>query len=421
MTEHILNLVKGIAEFTSVYWFSKCMKTLLCGLCLIPIILLARKVLRKKSAVLSCYLWLLLVPMTLMGMSKLFYQRYFWYVTGYLGKYAKFWHGYLYFGVMFALLLRFFIKNIRFRRALKKMPQIYDTSVTNSNIKNIKIYASDMDASPFSSGIIRPYIVVPKAVWERLDEESRRVIIAHELAHIRLGHIVLLTLMKLLTFLWWINPMIYLCEKLLKEDIEQACDAYTIAGTGITKYAYGCVLLEMAEHFCGRTDVAVASFINRNDFDTLKARIKGIGVQTVDKKRIFRQRRIGFAAALCIVLLASGVIAATSYPRYSVINEIYVYGEDLRPIANDTPAINEAFCVENRTLFINAEAFERFLEEECISDKYIYVSFGTVMKLPGFGGGGDVVMVNARDIDDTFSITAPTLENRLVELLLKCI
>ena len=39
------------------------------------------------------------------------------------------------------------------------------------------VYASEIDASPFSGGIISPYIVVPKGVWESLDEKSRDVII----------------------------------------------------------------------------------------------------------------------------------------------------------------------------------------------------------------------------------------------------
>lgn len=419
MSDDILEMIKGIADFSSIYCFSKCMKTMLCGLCLIPVLLLIHRTLRKKSAILCCYLWTLLVPMAFMGMSKLFYQRYFVYVTAYLAKYTKAWYGYLYFGVMFALIMVFIIKNIRFRRTLKRMPQIYDTSVI---IGRAKIYITDIDASPFSGGIIRPYIVVPRDVWERTDQKSRDVVIRHELAHINLGHIVLLTVFRLLTYIWWINPMIYLCERMLKEDIEHACDEYTVADAGITKHAYGCVLIGLAEHFCKNTNIAVASFIERNDFRALKERIQYIGARKADKNEVILQKRAGIALALASVLLLVAGIAMTSYSRYTVLEEIYVYGEDMREIACDTAAVNEAFRVEDRKLYIDAEGFERFLREEQVSDEYVYVSFGTVMKLPGFGGCGDAVMVNVAgtgDPDDLFYLSADTIENRLAEIFLK--
>jgi len=421
MSDNFFTILKGIAEFTSVYCFSKCMKTLLCGSCLIPVILLIHRALKKKSAIFCCYLWTLLIPTAFMGMSRLFYQKYFVYVTAYLAKYGKAWCGYLYFGVMLMLTALFIVKNIRFRRALKKMPYIYDTNVTK---QKIKIYVSNMNASPFSGGIIRPYIVVPKDVWERLDQKSREVILYHELTHIKLGHIVLLTVFRLLTFLWWINPMIYLCERMLKEDIERACDEYTIAGTGITKYAYGCVLFGLAEHFCKTANVAVASFVDRTDFAALKERIRYISEGKANKNRVFLQKRVGIALALAISLLSTAVIVMTSYPKYTILEEIYVYGEDMREIACDTPAVNKAFRVEGKKLYIDEESFERFLREENISDEYVYVSFGTVMKLPGYGGCGDVVLVctdDAGDTDDAVSLASDRIENRLVEFFLKYI
>ncbi|MBD5470547.1 MAG: M56 family metallopeptidase [Lachnospiraceae bacterium] len=421
MSDDILKMIKSIADFASIYCFSKCMKTLLCGLCLIPVLLVVHRILRKKSAILCCYLWTLLVPMAFMGMSKLFYQRYFVYVTAYLAKYTKAWHGYLYFGVMFALFMVFIIKNIYFRRTLKRMSQIYDTSVIN---ERVKIYVSDINASPFSGGIIRPYIVAPRDVWERLDQKSRDVVIRHELAHINLGHIVLLTVFRFLTYIWWINPLIYLCERMLKEDIEHACDEYTIADAGITKHAYGCVLIGLAEHFCQNTNIAVASFIEQNDFRALKERIQYIGAGKADKNEVIFQKRVGIALALASVLLLSAGIAMTSYSRYTVLEEIYVYGEDMRQIACDTAAVNEAFRVEDKKLYIDAEGFERFLQEEQVSDEYVYVSFGTVMKLPGFGGCGDVVLVDVAgtgDTDDVLYLSSDTIENRLAEIFLKYI
>lgn len=414
MGNNILTAFREMARFASIYCFSKCIKTLLCGLCLIPVMLLIHRALWRKSAVLSCYLWLLLVPMAFMGMSRLFYQRYFAAVTIVLSEYVRGWCGYVYFGVMLALTANFIIRHVRLRRRLEKLPQINDTRVGK-----VKLYLSEANESPFSGGIAKPYIVVPRGVWEKLDKKSRDIILCHELTHIKSGHIIILTVFKFLTFLWWLNPLIYLCESLLKEDIELACDACTVAGTGITRHAYGCVLLGMVEHFGQNADMATASFMDRNDFRVLKKRITYLSGKRADSVGLTRQRHVGAVLVSGLILTAFMLIMKTSYPRYTIIDEIYVYGEDMELIACDTPAVRDAFAVEDRALRIDEKGFDKFLEEEKVSGDYVYVSYGTVMKLPGMGGCGDVVMVNVEDAADMLYLSADTIENVMLELFLK--
>lgn len=425
--ENILTAAGNTVRFASVYWFSKCMKTLLCGLCVMMVLLLVHRILKKKSAVVSCYLWLTLLPVTFMGMSRLFYQRYFAYVTVYLAKYVKAWHGYVYFGVMVLLLAAFIIRNARLQNRLKAMPQIYDANVIKNfahgmagrYLGRVRIYCSDTQESPFSGGILKPYVVVPKKTWEQLDENSRNVILSHELTHIRSGHIMLLTVMKLLTFLWWINPLVYVCQGLLREDIELACDECTIAHTGITRQGYGFVLLGMITQVGSNTHIAVASFTDKGDFGRLKRRITHIGKRHTDSAGLLRQMRVCGAFTAAFLAAAFVLVGMTSYPRYTVLDEIYVYGEDLQLIACDTQAVRDAFGAEGRTLHVEDGAFQRFLVQEDVTGDYVYVTFGTVMKLPGMGGGGEVVMVNVEDSTDTWYVSADTIENRVMETLLK--
>ena len=121
-----------------------------------------------------------------------------------------------------------------------------------------------------------------------------------------------------------------------------------------------------------------------------------------------------------VLLLAAFVlIGATSYPRYTVLDEIYVYGEDLELIACDTQEVRDAFWVEGKTLHIRDAAFRRFVAQEDVAGDYVYVSYGSVMKLPGMGGCGEVVMVNVADSADIWYVTADTIENRMSEVLLK--
>ena len=46
--EKILTALGNTGWFASIYWLSKCMKTLLCGLCVMLVLLMVRGILHKK-------------------------------------------------------------------------------------------------------------------------------------------------------------------------------------------------------------------------------------------------------------------------------------------------------------------------------------------------------------------------------------
>lgn len=430
----ILAAMHSLMYFAVVYWLTKCLKSMLCGIILMPGILLFRRILRDKNATARCYFMLLLLPMTFMGMSRLFYQRHFARVTVFLSNHVSSWQGYFYFSVVFVLAAYFCYKNWRLRRRVAQCVQITDTSVINRVIHTVtwkdwgafqkwylcrvKIYIADTNESPFAGGIMMPYIVMPRVLWEGQNRECRDAILCHELMHIKSGHILWLTLFKFLTFLWWANPFIYLCEAALKEDIELACDESCILYAGISKQEYSNVLLTMIEQLHCRQDAAAASFIGKNDFTVLRKRIGYIAGR--DNSRSFQYRkRVCFGVFSVCITLVSIVISMTSYPRYTVIRELTVYDESICVIADDTPLVREVFSVENGELCINQEKFEEFIEVENIKDEYVYVSFDTIMKLPGMGGLGNVGMVNVSDTSDIFYLAAPTLTNKIMEFCLK--
>lgn len=430
----ILAAMHSLLYFASVYWLTKCLKSMLCGMILMPVIFLFRKIFRNRSATARCYFMLLLLPMTFMGMSRLFYQRPFIKITAFLSNHVNTWQGYFYFLIMLVLAVRFVHKNWQLRRQVKHCVQITDISVINKIIHTVtwkdwgtfqkwylhrvKIYIADTNESPFAGGIVMPYIVMPRVLWEGQNKENRDAILCHELMHIKSGHILWLTLFKFLTFLWWVNPFIYLCESALKEDIELACDESCILYAGISKQEYSNVLLTMIEQLYCRQDAAAASFIGRSDFTILKKRIGYIAGRNNSRNFQYR-KRICFGMFAACIMLVFMVISITSYPRYTVIRELTVYDETVCVIADDTPLVRETFSIENGELCINQKKFEEFIKVENITDEYVYVSFDTIMKLPGMGGLGNVGMVNVSDTSDIFYLGAPTLSNKIMTFCLK--
>lgn len=62
-----------------------------------------------------------------------------------------------------------------------------------------------------------------------------------------------------------------------------------------------------------------------------------------------------------------------------------MYDEGLRLICNDTPQLREAVQVVDGFLQIDPERMDACLKELEIEGEYVYLSFDTIMKVPGSG------------------------------------
>jgi TonB family protein len=86
-------------------------------------------------------------------------------------------------------------------------------------------------------GFFRPRIVLPASAG-RWSEERIRIVLLHELAHIRRGDWVVQMLAELLRAVYWFNPVVWLACRRLRQESEQACDDEVLTcGVGGSEYA----------------------------------------------------------------------------------------------------------------------------------------------------------------------------------------
>lgn len=90
---------------------------------------------------------------------------------------------------------------------------------------------------PFACNILHPTIVLPSSA-EQWSDERRRVVLFHELAHIRrrdlLGH----TLGRIVCAFYWFHPMVWSAAKQLRAESERACDDLVLScGARASDYA----------------------------------------------------------------------------------------------------------------------------------------------------------------------------------------
>jgi beta-lactamase regulating signal transducer with metallopeptidase domain len=98
-------------------------------------------------------------------------------------------------------------------------------------------------AGPAVAGIVVPRLVIPADYADRFTAEERRLIRAHEQAHIARKDLRNNALAVVATWLCWFNPLAHLALGLLRIDQDHACDAAVLRREPSARRRYAETLL----------------------------------------------------------------------------------------------------------------------------------------------------------------------------------
>ena len=87
----------------------------------------------------------------------------------------------------------------------------------------VQVRCSDRIDAPFTYGLLKPVILLPKKL-DREDTEKVAFVLAHELAHIRRLDALAKWLLAVCLCLHWFNPLVWVMYLLANRDLELACD-----------------------------------------------------------------------------------------------------------------------------------------------------------------------------------------------------
>jgi len=129
-----------------------------------------------------------------------------------------------------------------------------------------RIVISPRAAMPFTSGLVRPVIVLPASA-EEWTAERRRAVLVHELAHVRRRDLLTNAVVQLACAVYWFHPLVRLAARRVRIEAERSCDALVVAaGTRASDYAGD--LLEIARTMRSSATGAVALAVaRRSDFE----------------------------------------------------------------------------------------------------------------------------------------------------------
>lgn len=108
----------------------------------------------------------------------------------------------------------------------------------------VRVVVSSQVPVPMTWGVWRPIVVVPTA-GDAWDAERRRVVLTHELVHVRRFDWALQVAAWVVVSLHWCNPLAWWAVRRLAVERERSCDAAVVA-SGTRPSAYASHLLDIA-------------------------------------------------------------------------------------------------------------------------------------------------------------------------------
>ncbi|MEX0684383.1 MAG: M56 family metallopeptidase [Balneolales bacterium] len=119
-----------------------------------------------------------------------------------------------------------------------------DIMATYKISRPVKLLKNDVVKSPMTWGWKHPKIFIPSEMVDWTDERKRYILL-HELAHVKRMDLVTQYIAGLTCIIQWFNPIVWISNKRMLDECEQACDDYVLKRCE-NPSSYAKLLLEVA-------------------------------------------------------------------------------------------------------------------------------------------------------------------------------
>ena len=154
--------------------------------------------------------------------------------------------------------------------------------------------------SPAVCGLIRPVILIPRDMPDKLDARSLQAVLLHELAHVKRRDLPVNFLQAILQIAYFYNPLLWLANAVIRRIREQAVDETVLVAMGNDADAYPDTLVSVARLALARPALSLRLIGVVESKKALTGRIKHILSRPLPKSA-----RLGVAGAICLILAAA--------------------------------------------------------------------------------------------------------------------
>jgi uncharacterized protein (TIGR03435 family) len=177
--------------------------------------------------------------------------------------------------------------------------------------KPIGLFSSDAALEPGIAGIVRPVLLLPAGISDRLTDEQLEAIMTHELCHVRRHDNMMAALHMVVEAMFWFHPLVWWVGARLVDERERACDEEVLRmGSDRQVYAQG--ILKVCEFYLESPLVCVAGVTG----SSLKKRIEQIMMhRIVHQLELKKKLLLAVAGTAAIALpVVFGVLHALPLP-----------------------------------------------------------------------------------------------------------
>ena len=403
-----------LMDFCTVYYTTQLVRCAAFSFVLIGIVMLLRKTLFSERTFFKGMLWAMFLVIPFLGRLKLFYEnevvlKATWWITEVTSSWL--WVDRIYMVGILGAVICIFGRRLRIRRTVARMEKgMFDST---------RIYVTDINVTPFTIGLLKPKIVLPKVIVDSYGGDELKTIIRHEQTHIRLGHLWCGFAWDILRCLLWINPFLTICLKAFQTDMEDICDRVCIQNGGKEAHEYGLVLLRSLKLLCpGLDNIPPApTYVGEKGFADMKRRMEKIVSFRPYRKELCMGMVVGVFLLIVVTLL---VVNNHSYGRSNESKDIMIGKCDgsNEIVSCDTEELSRMITYDDNYVYVKREAFEEFLCRNN-AEGNICIVFGGFYKLPGLGSAAEICYYERNSEKGTVRIPYKSIQGNWYNELLK--
>ncbi|MBQ9992981.1 MAG: peptidoglycan DD-metalloendopeptidase family protein [Firmicutes bacterium] len=194
--------------------------------------------------------------------------------------------------------------------------------------RRVRLRSSDRILQPFTYGIIKPTVILPKSLLSG-EKGQQNIVLLHEFMHIRHHDILLKYLLAAALCLHWFNPLVWVMYILANRDIELVCDEAVLRTLGAdSRAAYAMALISLEEQKAGFAPLC--SGFNKN---AIEERIKAI----MKTQKLSRMGKLLSVMLVLAILLATATSAIAQSPEKNSLPTADEQQQNMLPATSTDP------------------------------------------------------------------------------------
>jgi protein involved in polysaccharide export with SLBB domain/beta-lactamase regulating signal transducer with metallopeptidase domain len=175
--------------------------------------------------------------------------------------------------------------------------------------KRVRLAMSASSIEPGVRGIVRPVLLLPAGITDRLTEAQLDTILAHELCHLRRRDNLASVFHLIVQTIFWFHPIVWWIGSRLVEERERSCDEYVLK-MGSDPEVYASAILRVCEELCLPEPFAAVSRVTGAN---LTRRIEDIMTKRI-VARMGSGRRFLLASAAVAFVVTPVLLGMTTVP-----------------------------------------------------------------------------------------------------------